>query len=164
MKYIVAIFAILASSLSAESPEVKITSAQPRYAGYEFFVVAAPLASQGKGSDVQWIVVAVVPPSKTATARLGYVEISREKSFVFSSMLNACSEEDFPNSLRHLVPRDAILFTFKISSDTISDSWFSYQLPRPKDGFDPVNCLIRLADFLKAPNQSPQPTPANRRG
>lgn len=153
MKRIAAVFVVLVLTLLAESPEEKIIPTRPKHAGYEFYVVASPLASSGKGSDVQCVVVAVKPPAKAAARKEAYVEIWREKSFVYSSLLEACHSEDFPISLRPKVPRDAILFTFNIGSDVISESWFSYQLPRTKDGFDPTNCLIRLSDFLQTPNR-----------
>jgi hypothetical protein len=158
MKRISAVFIVLVLRLFAESPEEKITPARPQHAGYEFYVVASPLASSGKASDIQRVVVAIKPPAKAVSRREAYVEMRRENTFVYSGLLGACRPEDLPIALRHKVPRDAILFTFNIGSDAISESWFSYQLPRSKEGFDPTNCVIRLSDFLQAPNQPSEPT------
>lgn len=159
MKYIAALFAVIASSVFAESPEVDITAAQFSHRGYNFSVVATPVAPLGKGSEIQRIVLAIVPPLKAMAAQEGYVQVRKEKNFVFSSRLGACGPNDFPISLRHQVPRDAILFTFNISLDALPESWFTYQLPRTNDGLDPVNCVVRLANFLQAPSQPPKPPP-----
>lgn len=148
MKHILPLL-MFVSSLLAESPEIKITAAQPAYAGYRFTVVAEPLSSSSKGSEIQCIAIAIMPPANSSPMAKGYIVVSKEQGFVYSSTLAVCSPEDLPISLRRQVPRCALLFTFMVHSAAIPESYFSYRLPRPADGFDPAACIVRLSDFIK---------------
>ena len=155
-RFISAAFPLLCSVVFAENSQVRITPAQPHHAGY-VFTVAAVRIDHGPESPPEWpqvyrVVISVTPPPKIASPRKAYVEIGEGKDYLFSTVINSCEDKDVPFEFRfrQLIPaKDALLFQFSMSPKSITDSSFSYQIPRKDETSEPVDCVISLRDFIK---------------
>jgi hypothetical protein len=149
MKSCILTVLLLCGSLAfAESPEVRITAAQPAYEGFRFEVVADLIQPK-----IYWVVVAVWPGKKSDARKEAYIEISDDKKFAYANVLKSCTTNDIPDQLQTKIRTpDAILFTFKVGASVLNGSWFFYQLPRTSEAHDPVNCVIELSEFIKEPS------------
>jgi len=155
-RFLTAILLLLGPAAFAENTQVLITPGQPHHAGYVFTVAAVRIdhgpESPPEFPQVYRVVICVTPPPKSASPHKACVEIGEGKDYLFSTEINSCEAKDIPFEFRfrHLnASKDALLFQFSMSRKGITNSSFSYQIPRKDETSEPVDCVINLRDFIK---------------
>lgn len=134
-----------------EVGEVDISPSQNAYEGVKFSVLTEKETVHHNQFEIDTVVVAVQPGTRTSLAKTAYVEIWDGKQFVSGTGTSAVGLDQVPSSLREGIGGKALLlFVIRINPKFASASWINYQILRP-DGSVEMNCIIHLKDFIPSP-------------